>query len=98
MEKVKGYETPIWAQACFGLAVVAGGAALFMVLVALMALESGTIGFPEVWMFAGAVVVLLLWAILVGGLGALLVEVRKHRISWCQKNEIDSDVEGEAKD
>ena len=98
MEKVKGYETPIWAQACFGLAVVAGGAALVMVIAALMALEFGIIGSSQAWMFAGAVVALLLWAILVGGLGALLVEVRKHRISWCQKNEIDSDVEGEAKD
>lgn len=92
MEKVEGYKTPLWAQACMGLAGVGVVLAFAAALVAFIGFQLGKFNEADVWLFVYIAIALFVWAVPLGALGAILAEIRKHRLSWSQKNGMDSDI------
>ena len=92
MEKVEGYKTPVWAQACMGLAGVGVVTSLAAALLAFIGLQLGKLSEAEAWVLVYVSVALFVWAVPLGALGGILAEIRKHRISWSQKNSMDAEV------
>jgi hypothetical protein len=96
MHNVQGYKTPIWAQASMGLAGMGVLLALVAALAAFIGLQLGKFSESEAWLLVYSSVALFVWAVPLGALGALLAELRKHRLSWSQKNDVDSDIQIES--
>jgi hypothetical protein len=93
MDKVEGYKTPIWAQACMGLAGVGVVLSLIAALTAFIGLQLGKFGEGEAWLLVYSSIALFIWAVPLGALGAILAEIRKHRLLWSQKNGMDADIQ-----
>ncbi|NDY94382.1 hypothetical protein [Wenzhouxiangella limi] len=91
MEKVRGYKTPIWAQACMVLAGLGVVASIILAVVAFYGMQ-GRMSPAEAWIYVYLSAAVFLWAVPLGTLGAILAEINKYRISWSQKNGIDPEV------